>query len=98
MKVDKETVIDLWDLPYGENSEEGVTVISDRIRGIGRWSRLHELVVKIKGKFYSTNYSVAATELQDETPWQYQKEVTFTEVEPVEKTITVYVPVEKEAA
>jgi hypothetical protein len=36
------------------------------------------------------NYSVGATEMQDESPWENEEEVECTEVELVEQTIKVW--------
>jgi len=68
-------------------------IISDTVCGKSRWSVIHELIFKFKDKFYKTNYSVAATEMQDEQPWQYSPDVRCREVHPVEKTMIVYVNV-----
>lgn len=70
-----------------DNSEY---VIEDNIIDHTRWSIVHELVFKFEDKFYSTNYSRGATEYQDESPFQYNKEVICHEVKPVEKIIIVY--------
>lgn len=58
----------------------------------GRWS------IHFKGvfqhiptdRFYSISWSEAATEQQDEKPFEYTDEVEFKEVFPIQKTITVY--------
>ncbi len=69
-------------------------VIRDTIRGNGRWSISHELVFCWRdGKFYRTSYSVGATEMQDESPWDYTDPVECTEVREVQKTVTDYEPV-----
>ncbi len=93
MKVSREIVYNEWGLPFDDNEEEGIKIISDEIVDTGRWSIHHELIVKIKDKFYKTTYSIGATEYQEERPWEYDKEVEFTEVKPVEKTVIVYEPV-----
>ena len=62
-----------------------------------RWSHVHERIYKDlnTGKFYSTSYSSGATECQDERPYEYDGDVIeFTEVEPVQVTVTQYRPVE----
>ncbi len=58
----------------------------------GRWSIGHDLILKHipTNKFYSTNYSVGATESQDEIAYEYEKEVAFTEMEPYEKVVKSY--------
>lgn len=95
--VDRETVMESWYLPWDGNKEEGIKILSDKQTGNSRWSIHHELTVKIQDKVYQTTYSTGATEYQDERPWQDEKEVTFIEVRPVEKMITVWekVPAEE---
>lgn len=60
-----------------------------------RWSHVYEVVYQdlTTGKFYSSIYSTGATECQDETPYEYEKEVELVEVEPKEKVIIEYVAV-----
>jgi hypothetical protein len=71
---------------------EGETV-EDRIIGVGRWSIHHARVFKHEGKFYATNYSVGATENQEEAPYEYSPdEIECEEVFPYERTVTVYKP------
>lgn len=41
----------------------------------------HEIVFEDNGKFYQTTYSEGATEMQYESPWEYDDEVECTEVE-----------------
>ena len=70
-------------------------IISDQIIENTRWSILHERIFKHDGKFYQTIYSVGATEIQDESPYEYDgDEIECTEVRPVEKVVTVYEPVQ----
>lgn len=65
--------------------------ISDRITGHRRWSIDHERIFENDGKFYKTNYSVGATESQDESPYENSPdEIECSEVRSVEKTVTVY--------
>lgn len=66
-------------LPY-EGTESNV------LAWHGRWSVGHEIVFEWEGKFWKAEYSEAATESQDEGPWEYQKEVECTEVELKEVT------------
>ncbi|MDN9010043.1 hypothetical protein [Brevibacillus laterosporus] len=70
---------------------DGVEVISDRIVDQSRWSVYHDIIFKwIDGKYYSTGYSVGATECQDERPWEYEDEVECIEVHQVEKMVKVW--------
>ena len=72
--------------------------IVDEIIDHTRWSVVHWQVFKHEDKYYSTSYSVGATESQDESPYEYDKdELECPEVKPVEKTITVYEVVDKES-
>lgn len=60
-------------------------LIEDNIVDTSRWSEIHEVVFKHQGKFYRTDYSCGATEMQDESPFEYDDdEIECTEVEPVE--------------
>lgn len=94
MKVSKDECEDLIDGKAGQHSGP-FEIISNEITNHSRWSVGHTVIVKYKdGKFYRTYYSVGATEYQDEAPWQYENEVTFTEMRAVEKTVTIYEPVE----
>lgn len=65
--------------------------VSDVIVDHSRWSVVHEAVFEHEGKFYSTSYSVGATEQQDEAPYEYDKdEIECPEVKLVEKVVKVY--------
>ena len=74
----------LWD-----DGPEGISIVKDDIIDNSRWSILHNIVIKKDDKFYEDNYSVGATENQDESAWEYT-EPNFVEVEPYEKTVTDY--------
>lgn len=86
MKFSKRILADLdWQTP------EDFTIIYTKITGNSRWSISYERVFSYKDKFYETHYSVGATEMQDEGPYEYDPdEVECKEVFPKEKTITVY--------
>jgi len=80
----------LWD-------EEG-EVILDEVTGTGRWDTYHRFIFRPEGeeKLYETNYSKGSTELQDsQRPWEYKDEVECVEVEPYERTVVDYRPVEE---
>jgi len=71
-------------------NEEGKT-IEDVLEGHSRWSLEYRRVFEHEGKFYSTTYRIGATEIQDESPYEYDEdEIECREVHPVQKTITVY--------
>lgn len=74
-------------LPY-ENA------IVDEITDTTRWSIMHEIVFKDNGKFYLTTYSVGATEMQLESPWEYESKVECIEVELREVKVEKWMPVE----
>ena len=82
---------DARNIVYGEH--EGTTVVRDVITGTSRWSTIHDLVFKYKEKLYQVRYHVGSTEYQDEVPFEYDKTVECTEVEPYEKLIVEYRPV-----
>ncbi len=68
--------------------------ISDIIVQHRRWSVDHVRVFEFEGKFYRTEYSVGATESQDEGPYEDDhKNIDCVEVTPVLKQITVYEPI-----
>lgn len=64
--------------------------IKNNIIGTSRWSIIHEIIFAHDGKFYKTTYRVGATEMQEESPWEYEEEVNCIEVQLVEKTIKVW--------
>ena len=70
--------------------------VVDRIVDTSRWSVFHEIVFEDNGKFYQTTYSVGATEMQHESPWEYVDEVKCVEVELCEVKIKKWVPVNQD--
>lgn len=69
-------------------------LIWDDVLDTSRWSIIYNLVFEFKGKFYQTNYSVGATECQDESPFENEPdEIEVPEVKQVEKTVFDYVNV-----
>lgn len=79
----KEEMLNILDCPKD-------ILISDEIIEHSRWSVLHNIIFKYENKFWETQYSVGATENQDERPWEYDEVVECCEVRPVEKIIIVY--------
>jgi len=63
------------------------SAVEDKVVDNSRWSVQHEIIFEYDGKFYITSYSVGATEMQDESPWEYDKTVDCWEV--VKKPVTV---------
>ena len=86
--------LDDLDLPGECNGGE---VVSDVITGNSRWSIEHTVIFRLAGqadsKAWRAHYQVGATEAQGEGPWEYQDEVTATEVALVERTVKVWEPV-----
>jgi len=55
--------------------------LEDHIIDNDRWSIMHEIIFEYEGKHYMTWYSIGATEMQPEQPWDYEDEVDCKEVE-----------------
>lgn len=82
MKFTKQFLLDMLD---------GKDVIEDRIDGKSRWAIQHRCVFTHEGKFFETFYQVAASESQDESPYENAPdEIECPEVFAVSKTITAY--------
>ena len=107
MKVSSDVAKELLDLMVGGNTKEWVDVdneqfpvnfemVQSELVDTSRWSNIHEVVYKDldSGKFYSSTYSVGATECQDERPWEYDDEIECTEVELKEVKVKKWIPVE----
>ncbi len=83
------TVQDAREIIFGDHL--GFNLVSTEIIDHQRWSVHSEAIVQriADSKFFRTRYSQGATESQDERPFEFETPV-FTEVIPVQKTITVY--------
>lgn len=93
MKFKKEELIALAE---DSHNPDNFTVVERTIEEVSRWSVLHGMVFKHGDKFYSTGYSVGATEYQDESPYEYEGDyIECEEVIPTQITITKYIPVPK---
>jgi hypothetical protein len=68
-------------LPY-ESYEDNLKIIKNQESSSSRWSIYYELIFQLDDKFYQASYSRGATEIQDESPWEYEKEVQCTVLEP----------------
>lgn len=93
MKIKKEVAREMaWSSVGDDWKEEGVEkVVENELIDTSRWSNIHRLTLQVGGKFYQADYSVGATEGQDESPFEDDgDEVEFKEVFAREKTITVY--------
>lgn len=87
MKFNKEDLVELLDGGSHGDFEE----IENNLYDASRWSLIYNLVFKFKDKYYQTEYSVGATESQDESPFEYEPdEIECREVVPTQQTVTVY--------
>lgn len=77
------------DIIYGYS--EDYKVIQDNIVSHGRWSVRHEIVIQrlSDGKYFKDSYSEGATEMQDESPYEYN-DPEFEEVFPIEQVTIIY--------
>lgn len=85
IKLPRETMRSIL---YGD-SDVG-TVIEDNVTDNSRWSIYHDLIFMYEGKTYRTDYSVGATEMQDESPWEYDSEVECVELHKVQRLVDVW--------
>ena len=85
MKFKTEFLKEELDLPY--------SAVEDKVVDNSRWSIYHKIVFEYNGKHYSTYYSAGATEMQDESPWEYEEEVECIEVELKEVMVKKWVEV-----
>ena len=83
IKLDKNYMMKELGLPYG--------AILNEVTELTRWSVHHKIIFAYQGKFYQTYYSEGATEMQDESPWEYEDEVECHEVELKEVTVKKWV-------
>lgn len=96
MKVefDRELLKKLAALRVGEILDESYVIVENEVYDTGRWSVYCRLIFcDPHGKAWKTLYSVGATEMQDQEPFEYD-DCMATLVRPVEKTVIVYEEVE----
>lgn len=67
ISLDKNYMVDNLDLPD--------SAILDEITDQSRWSVHHRIIFPYQGKFYEAYYSEGATEMQDESAWEYDDTV-----------------------
>jgi len=81
------------EIVYQEDEEW--TGVENQIIENSRWSIIKEGVFKraSDGTFWKISWSEGATEEQEEMPFEYAKEVTFTRVEKREVTVERWVEV-----
>lgn len=93
MKFNKSSLQELaWD-----EEPEGFKIIEKEIVDTSRWSIHEQQIFSFDGKFYVTQYSYGATELQDEMPYHNEpEEIECDEVIPMEVRKTIFVKKGKE--
>lgn len=85
MKFKKEQMQELVYEDEADMNGDIGSKISEEICGTDRWTNTYEMIFKVGQKFYQTYYRVGATEMQDESPFEYDKdEIDCPEVEKVE--------------
>ena len=88
IKFSKQALMD-HDLPFG--GSDVVDLVESKLVDHTRWSVHYEIIFKwTDGKYYKTEYSEGATEMQDEGPWEYQDEVECIEVYKVQRLVDVW--------
>ncbi len=81
---------DLQEMLWGDS--ESLKIVDDKIIDTSRWAILHTVIFSAETpegppRYYRSSYSVGATEMQDEGPWDIEGDlVTVTEVTP--KTVS----------
>ena len=81
---------------WSEWANELAEIIVNDIKGASRWSVHHRCVFKLHGKYYATEYSKGATEMQYEKPYEDDGEwVEVVEVVPKKVTTIKYVTKEE---
>ena len=107
VKFKAEYLRDVLDLPQDVGDYPAVvdapamTVHENRILGLSRWSVKHEMVFSLAsgphankpGEAWRVKYQHAATEVQDEGPWENEDEVKATLVHAEERRVMVWEPV-----
>ena len=91
IKFKKDFLINELDLPYNDD-----IIQEDNIIETSRWSEIHEIVFEYNNKYYKTEYSQGLTEMQDESPWEYEEEVDCVEVELKEVLVKQWVAIKGE--
>lgn len=75
----REQLTEEFELPWNNKSDK-CTIISNDIVDQTRWSVIHDLIFQLPDQStdeaWMVSYSVGATECQDESPWEYEEEIT----------------------
>jgi len=85
MKVSGDTARSIL---YGD--EDGWKEVERKHIESTRWSQIYSGVFSKDGKFYKASWSEGSTECQDESPWEYEDEVEFVEVEQYDKVVKAW--------
>jgi hypothetical protein len=86
IKLKKEVLLEMG-LPYE-------CALEDEVVSSSRWRNTKQIVFAFEGKHYSALYESGKTEMQDESPWEFESEVECTEVHQVPVTKMEWHPVE----
>ena len=86
---------ELLDMGLPSDPPEGGRIISDVLSEHDRWSVVHTLIVQFPEQMgtddaWELSYGVGATESQNESPWEYEDEVTGTLVRRTTKVVDVW--------
>lgn len=92
-KLFKTTPEEAREIVYSDH--EDWEEVTKEIEDTSRWSIFYTGVFKHKpsDKLFEVDWSVGATEMQDESPFEYANEVSFYQVEPKEVKVIKYVRV-----
>jgi len=91
MKFPKKFLQALLYNDHKETEWPDAEIVQDIITSTSRWSIYHEMVFTVNGKFYIIDYSIGATEHQDESPFEYEpEEIECEEVVPKITQAIVY--------
>jgi hypothetical protein len=85
----KDFLVDELGLPDDADTER-VKVLRNEIIDTSRWSVHYTLVFEFEGGIYGTTYSLGATEMQEEHPWDYMSDVKCDVMEAYQVEITEY--------
>lgn len=80
-------------------SNESYEIIHQELIDHSRWSVTYEIIFldKATDEYFRAYYNEGATEYQDESPWEWEDEVTASYVEPIVVSRIEYQPVEIDA-
>jgi hypothetical protein len=89
MKFNKQDLIDLLEDDHGDFRK-----IKHDLIDTSRWSLVYQMIFQYQEKYYQSVYRSAATEIQDERPYEYDPdEIECAEVKPIERTVIDFVAV-----